>query len=87
MLRRTIMYWISLAMKLVLWAAVAGMGIYVYNRGVEQTVEDVGWVVGLFAGLEEEGQRVGQRKAQGRRGQARNLGKKTPRGRTRGAGW
>ena len=86
-LRRTIVYWISVAIRLALWGAVAGMGIYVYNRGVDQTVEDIGWVMGLFAGLEEEGQRVGQRRAAGRKGQARYLGKKTARGRTRGAGW
>lgn len=81
------MYWVAMAVRLMFWVAVAGAGVYVYGRGVEQTVEDVGWVVGLLAGLEEEGKRVGEREARGRRGRAEGLGKKTPRGRTRGKGW
>ncbi|KAL8824658.1 MAG: hypothetical protein Q9191_004905 [Dirinaria sp. TL-2023a] len=87
MLRRTIIYWISVAIRLALWASIAGLGIYMYNRGVEQTVEDIGWVMGMFEGLGNEGQRVGQRRAAARDGKAQNLGKRTARGRTRGAGW
>lgn len=86
-LRRIIIHWISLALRLVFWAAVVGAGFYIYNRGVDQTADDIGWVMGLLAGLEEQGQRVGQRRAAGSSRQARNLGKRTPRGRTRGAGW
>ncbi|KAL8712271.1 MAG: hypothetical protein Q9220_003422 [cf. Caloplaca sp. 1 TL-2023] len=87
MLRRTIVYWISLAVRLAVYGGVVGVGMWVYQRGVEQSVEDLGWVVGLLAGLGEQGERVGHAKAAGRARQARNIPKGSGRGRTRGAGW
>lgn len=82
-MRKTIMYWVSVAIKLALWVVVAVVGVYVYQRGLEQSVEDFGWVWGLLAGLGEEGQRVGGRKAAYRERDAREMAGK--RGRTRGA--
>lgn len=81
------MYWISMAVRLAMWGAVVAAVTYIYYRGVAESVEDVGWVLGVLAGLESEGERVGKRRAAGRQREARNFGKRTPRGRTRGAGW
>ena len=87
MLRRTIIYWISLALKAMVWGVIVGLGVYIYYRGLEESVEDVGWFLGALSGLEAEGKREGYRRASGRQREARTFGKRTPRGRTRGAGW
>lgn len=86
-MRKTIVYWISVAIRLAMWGTVAGVGIYVWQRGAEQSVEDFGWVWGLLAGLGEEGKKVGGQRAAGRERDARRMAGSGPRGRTRGAGW
>jgi len=86
-MRKTIVYWISMAMRLAMWAVVAGLGVYVWQRGAEQSVEDFGWMWGLLAGLGEEGKKVGGSKAAGRERDARRMSGSGPRRRTRGAGW
>ncbi|KAL9007160.1 MAG: hypothetical protein Q9188_000094 [Gyalolechia gomerana] len=87
MVRRTVIYWISLAIRLVMYVGVVIVGMWVYQRGVEQSLEDLGWLVGLLAGLSEQGERVGHAKAAGRTREARKVPKSSPRGRTRGGGW
>ncbi|KAI4164742.1 MAG: hypothetical protein LQ342_001717 [Letrouitia transgressa] len=87
LVRRTVIYWIGVALRLAMWASVALLGVYVYQRGVEESLEDVGWVIGLLVGLGEQGQQVGQARAAGRERDARRIPKGNPRGRTRGAGW
>lgn len=87
LLRRTVLYWIGVALRLAMWGGVALLGVYVYQRGVEKSLEDFGWVVGLLVGLGEQGQQVGHAKAAGREREARRIPKGSPRGRTRGAGW
>ena len=86
-MRRTIIYWISLAIRLTMWTAMIATGFYVYQRGVEQSVEDFGWVWGLLAGLGEQGGEIGGRKAAARERDARGIAGRGPKGRTRGAGW
>lgn len=87
MLRRTVIYWISVAIRLAMYATVAVIGMWIYQRGLEQSLEDLGWIVGLLAGLGEHGERVGHARAAGRASQARKIPKGSSRGRTRGAGW
>lgn len=87
MLRKTIIYWISMAMRLTMWVSVAAVGLYVWQRGIEQSMEDLGWVIGFVAGLENEGERIGNLKASRRTGDARRIPTHGHRGRTRGAGW
>lgn len=87
MLRRTVIYWISLAIRLVMYVGVVIIGMFLYQRGVEQSLEDLGWFVGLLAGLGEQGEKVGHARAAGRAREARKIPKGSPRGRTRGAGW
>ncbi len=86
-MRKTIIYWISLAVRLGMWGAMIGAGFYVWQRGLEQSIEDFGWVWGLLAGLREEGEKIGGRKGAGRERAARRMAGSGPRGRTRGAGW
>jgi hypothetical protein len=87
MLRKTIIYWVSVAVRLGMWIVVAAVGVYVWQRGVEQGMEDLGWMIGFMAGLESEGERIGNAKASRRSRDARRVPTQGPRGRTRGAGW
>lgn len=89
MVRKTVVYWIGVAVRLALWLIVAAVGVYVWQRGVEASVEDLGWVLGYLAGLGDEGERIGKGRAARREGDARRIPRRQPgsRGRTRGAGW
>ena len=86
-LRRQIVYWISVAVRLSMWVAVAVVGFYVYQRGVEQSLEDVGWVIGLLAGLGDEGEKIGKAKGRQKMADAKRAQAGGPRRRTRGGGW
>jgi hypothetical protein len=86
-LRRQIVYWISVAVRLSMWVAVAVVGFYVYQRGLEQSLEDVGWVIGLLAGLGDEGEKIGKAKGRQKMADAKRAQAGGPRGRTRGGGW
>ena len=86
-LRRQLVYWISVALKLLLWGAVALVGFYVYQRGVDQSLEDFMWVLSYVAALEDEGERLGQTKGKAKMAQAKRSERGAPRGRTRGGGW
>ena len=70
-----------------MYASVMLLGVWVYQRGLEQSLEDLGWFLGYFAGLGEQGRRMGHAKAAGRAKEARRMPKGNHRGRTRGAGW
>ncbi|KAI4248127.1 MAG: hypothetical protein L6R40_001216 [Gallowayella cf. fulva] len=87
MLRRTIIAWIAFAVRMIVYAGVMLMGLWVYQRGFEQSLEDVGWIVGLFAGLGEQGEKVGQARAAGRAKDARRVPRGNARGRTKGSRW
>ena len=86
-MRKTIIYWISVAIRMALWVAVLGVGVYVWQRGLEQSLEDFGWMWGLLEGLGEEGKKIGGAKAGRRERDARKMSGTGKRGRTRGAGW
>ncbi len=86
-MRRTIMYWVGLAIRLGLWLTVGGLGVYVWQRGFDQSVEDFGYIWGFLQGLVNEGERIGGQKARGRERDARRMAGASKRGRTRGAGW
>lgn len=86
-MRKTIIGWITFGLKFGMWIAVALVGVYVYQRGVDRSLEDFGWVMGLLQGLEGEGEVVGKQKARGRERDARRMAGAGKRGRTRGAGW
>lgn len=60
-IRRQVMWWVSLVTTVITWGAMLGIGVYVYNRGVEESFEDAAWVLGLLMGWTQEGTRKGDR--------------------------
>ncbi|KAG8533318.1 uncharacterized protein KY384_002101 [Bacidia gigantensis] len=88
-MRKTVIFWLSLILRLGLYALLLGVGVYVWQRGLDQSLEDFGFLWGLFEGLSEEGQKVGNRRAKGREWEARNVraGSTRKRGGARGSGW
>ncbi|MCJ1364122.1 hypothetical protein MMC16_003231 [Acarospora aff. strigata] len=50
MLRRMLFYWVALAVKLVVWGVVAVGAMWVWNRGLEGSVEDLAVVIGAVQG-------------------------------------
>ena len=83
-MRRTILYWVGLAIRLGLWIAIGALGLYVWQRGFDQSVEDFGYIWGFLQGLGQEGERVGAQKARGKERYARRMAGTNKRGRTRG---
>ena len=81
------MAWISVMLKMGVWAGMALLGFYVYQRGVEQSLDDVVWLVGYFAEMQSEGERIGKKRGRERMADARRADTRGPRGRTRGGGW
>ncbi|KAF2842172.1 hypothetical protein M501DRAFT_1013532 [Patellaria atrata CBS 101060] len=41
MLRRAVVFWITMAIRLIFWAGLLFAGLYLYNRGLEDTVDDI----------------------------------------------
>jgi hypothetical protein len=48
------MFWVMLIVRLTFWAAVVGVGVWVYNVGVEKAVQDAGWFWGVVQGFLED---------------------------------
>ena len=38
---RAVLFWVKLAVRLVMWGSIVGVGFWVWNRGVDGFVEDV----------------------------------------------
>lgn len=47
-MRRTVMYWVGLAIRMGLWLTLGVLGVYVWQRGFDQSVEDFGYVLGFL---------------------------------------
>lgn len=60
-LRRMILFWVFLVVKLVLVLGLLQLGIYVYTYGVEKTLSDLGWVWGFVESLMENTAQQGGR--------------------------
>ena len=69
-----------------MWFAVGTLGLYVWQRGFDQSVEDFGYVWGFLSELGDQGQRIGGQKARSKERDARRMAGASKRGRTRG-GW
>ncbi|KAJ5107419.1 Nuclear pore assembly and biogenesis protein APQ12 [Penicillium angulare] len=52
--RRVVMFWVTLAFRLVFWGSILGLGFYVYKVGVENAGQDLGWVWGVVMGFVED---------------------------------
>ncbi|KAJ5950988.1 Nuclear pore assembly and biogenesis protein APQ12 [Penicillium vulpinum] len=48
---RVVMFWVTLAFRLVFWGSILGLGWYVYRVGIENASRDVGWLWGLIYGF------------------------------------
>ncbi|KAJ5687864.1 hypothetical protein N7536_010483 [Penicillium majusculum] len=48
---RVVMFWITLAFRLVFWGTIIGIGCYVYSVGVENAGRDFGWLWGVIYGF------------------------------------
>lgn len=51
---RAVLFWISLAYKLVMFSAIVTLGLWVYSRGVDGFVEDVGDLGNYWMGQYEK---------------------------------
>lgn len=52
-LRRLMMWWTRMAMRLVFWSLVVGLGAVVWRRGLETSVQDAVYWGGKVAGFAE----------------------------------
>ncbi|KAJ5777326.1 Nuclear pore assembly and biogenesis protein APQ12 [Penicillium odoratum] len=52
--RRLVMFWVMLAFRLVFWGSLIGLGLYVYQVGVENAGRDLGWLWGVTMGFVED---------------------------------
>lgn len=60
MLRRAVVFWVMLAFRLVFWGGLGIAALYVYNRGIEDTIEDISRWYGIWMGEYEYWQERGQ---------------------------
>lgn len=54
MMYRAVLFWVNLVFRLVLWAGVGLIGLWVYNRGVDGFVQDVQDLAARWAGEYEK---------------------------------
>ncbi|KAJ5946478.1 Nuclear pore assembly and biogenesis protein APQ12 [Penicillium verhagenii] len=52
--RRLVMFWVMLAFRLLFWGSLLGLGVYVYQVGVENAGRDLGWLWGATMGFVED---------------------------------
>lgn len=54
MMYRAVMFWINMAIRLVLWGSIILLGLWVWNRGVDGFVDDVSGLVQHWTGEYEK---------------------------------
>ena len=59
--RRMILFWVFLVIKLVAVLALVQLALYVYTYGVEKTLNDLGWVWGFVESMVESTAQQGSR--------------------------
>ena len=86
--RRTIFFWIAFAFKILFYTSLAGVGIYIWQRGIEQSLEDFVILIDMFEGMRGQAKRKGGQKARGYEREAERVqyGGRGGR-RSRGNGW
>ena len=83
-LRRMVMFWIMLAVKLVLVLLAVQAAVYAYNVGLERTVQDLGVVWGWIEGVLDATGTGASSKQQGQQRHRQRQGKGQARGRRYG---
>ncbi|KAJ5382920.1 Nuclear pore assembly and biogenesis protein APQ12 [Penicillium concentricum] len=48
---RVVMFWVTLAFRVVFWGSIIGIGWYVYSVGIENAGRDLGWIWGVVYGF------------------------------------
>ncbi|KXG46788.1 Nuclear pore assembly and biogenesis protein, APQ12 [Penicillium griseofulvum] len=48
---RVVVFWVTLAFRLVFWGSILGVGWYVYSVGIENAGRDFGWIWGVVYGF------------------------------------
>ncbi|KAF3009117.1 hypothetical protein E8E15_001630 [Penicillium rubens] len=48
---RLVVFWVTLAFKLVFWGSILSLGWYVYSVGIENAGKDFGWLWGVVYGF------------------------------------
>lgn len=86
--RRTVFFWIAIAFKVLFYVTLGFVGVYVYQRGVEESMEDVVKLLDWYGSLSGQAKREGGRKAREfeREAQRAQYGGSGGR-RSRGRGW
>ncbi|KAF2189778.1 hypothetical protein K469DRAFT_625740 [Zopfia rhizophila CBS 207.26] len=51
---RTVMFWVNLVFKVLLWGSIAGVSYWIYTRGLDGFVEDVQHLVEVWLGEYEK---------------------------------
>jgi hypothetical protein len=54
MMYRAVMFWVNMALRLVFWGAIVVLGMWVWNRGVDGFVDDVGGLMEYWTGQYEK---------------------------------
>ncbi|KAL2003940.1 hypothetical protein VTN02DRAFT_1459 [Thermoascus thermophilus] len=57
--RRVVVFWITLALRLLFWGVVLSVAWYVYRVGCEKAIADAGWLWGVAEGFVESFQARG----------------------------
>lgn len=73
-LRRRLFALISTLINVAFYAVILVLGIYVYNRGIEGTMDDVQLLLDLLGSLEKQGQKRGRSKASQKSWEAQRQG-------------
>lgn len=47
---RAVMFWVNMLIRLVFWGAIVVVGMWVWNRGIDGFVEDVGGLFDFWSG-------------------------------------
>ncbi|KAL4941340.1 hypothetical protein BDV06DRAFT_5236 [Aspergillus oleicola] len=75
--RRAVMFWVWLTFRLVWWASVISLGIYMYQAGWEKVARDLGFVFNFLVGLlETVGRQLEEYSAKAEGGGAGGYGRK-----------
>jgi hypothetical protein len=53
-MRRLVMFWVRLVLRLLFWSIVLSLAWYVYSVGWERAAREAGWLFGLVRGFMEE---------------------------------
>lgn len=48
MLYQAVMFWVRLAQRIIFWGSIIAIGVWLYNRGPDGAMEDMGYLASTF---------------------------------------